>query len=89
MIGDGIGLFGGSGDVRIENASLARNARTAGLIDTGSGVIIFVGGKVETSSLKVVVQNTTSMVQIDPSLVSMSAPLGVSAPQLPLAKVIE
>ncbi len=89
MIGDGIGLFGGSGDVRVENVTLARNARTAGLIDTGSGVIIFVGGKVETSSLKIVVQNTTSMVQIDPSLVSMSTPLGVSAPQLPLAKVIE
>ncbi|MEO6574211.1 MAG: right-handed parallel beta-helix repeat-containing protein [Polyangiaceae bacterium] len=89
MIGDGIGLFGGSGDVRVENVTLARNARTAGLIDTGSGVIIFVGGKVETTSLKIVVQNTTSVVTIDPSLVSMSSALGVSAPQLPLAHVIE
>ena len=89
QVGDGLGLFSGSGDVRIENVSLTANARASGLIDSGTGVIIFVGGRVEAgaSSLKLVIQNTTG-VEAPPSSVSMSPTLSVSAPNLPLAKLL-
>ena len=89
QVGDGLGVFSGSGDVRIENVSLTANSRTAGLIDNGTGVIIFVGGKVEAgaSSLKLVIQSTAG-VDAPPSSVSMSPTLSVSAPNLPLAKVL-
>jgi hypothetical protein len=89
QVGDGIGLFSGSGDVRIENVALTANARASGLIDSGTGVIIFVGGKIEAgaSALKLVIQNTTG-VDVPAENVSMSPPLSVSAPRLPLAKVL-
>ena len=82
-------MFSGTGDVRIENVSLTANARASGLIDSGTGVIIFVGGKIEAgaSALKLVIQNTTG-VDVPAENVSISPALSVSAPRLPLAKVL-
>lgn len=89
-VGDGIGIFGGSGDVKIENATLEGNARAAGIIDnpaTDRGIII-VGGKVGAgpSGLKLVVQNSTSaMVQIaDTDRSAPAEPLGISAQKIPI-----
>lgn len=92
-VGDGIGLFGGSGDVRIEGVEMLGNARAAALVDNGTRGIIFVGGRVESTgaqSLKVVVQNTSESVQVDPTSVSkVDKTLGVNAPKLPTASILK
>ena len=90
-VGDGIGLFSNSGDVKLDNVELVANARAAGLIDATKGAIIVVGGKVQAgpSNLKFVVQGSPSDVTVPPADVS-SAPtrLGVSAPTIALQKVL-
>lgn len=90
-IGDGIGIFAGSTDFKIDT-TFESNARTAGLIDDASehGIII-VSGKVDpgASGLKFVVQNTTADVQIPASDRSVPPkPLGVNAPKLALPPVL-
>jgi hypothetical protein len=91
LIGDGLGIFAGSSDLKIDTVFEA-NARTAGIIDGASerGIII-VSGKVGAgaSGLKFVVQNTKANVQIPAS--DRSAPpsaLGISAPQLAVPPVL-
>ena len=92
LVGDGIGLFAGSGDLKVDGASFEANARAAGVIDDGSerGIII-VSGKVGSggTGLKFVVQNTKGdNVQIPEA--DRSVPpkkLGVSAPKLALPAV--
>jgi hypothetical protein len=92
QIGDGLGLFTGSGDLKIDGLTFASNARAAGVIDGSDRGIIIVSGKVGPgpSGLKFVVQNTKGAdVQIpeaDRSVVSK--PLGVSAPKLALPPVL-
>ena len=92
MVGDGIGLFAGSGDFKLDGAVVEANARAAGIIDDASdrGIII-VSGKVGAggSGLKFVVQNTKAPVQIPE--IDRSAPpkaLGISAPKLALPPVL-
>jgi hypothetical protein len=92
-IGDGIGIFAGAGDVRMEGVELLGNARAAALFDKSDGAIIIVGGKVEAgpSQLKVVVQNPVAGARVEVStdvLSTVQAPLGVSAPDVPLARVL-
>jgi hypothetical protein len=90
-VGDGVGLFEGTGDIKLDQVELSRNARTAGLIDKGERGIIFVGGKVESSGtgLKIVVQNTSPSVQLDEAQKSVAAKaLGVSAPKIGVSPVL-
>lgn len=88
-VGDGLGLFEGSGDVKLDQVELSGNARAAGLIDKGERGIIFVGGKVESTGLKVVVQNTTQAVQVDDAQKSVTPKaLGFSAPKFGVPAVL-
>jgi hypothetical protein len=94
QIGDGLGVFTGSGDVKIEGLTFEQNARAAGLFDASDRGIIIVSGKVGAgpSGLKFVVQNTKSggdvqIPEADRSVVSK--PLGVSAPKLALPPVLQ
>jgi hypothetical protein len=91
QVGDGVGLFGGTGDVRLENLTLEANARAAGIIDAGNAGIIVVGGKVTAgpSGLKFVVQDTSATVEV-PAGSRSDAParLGISAPRLALPAVL-
>jgi len=88
-VGDGLGLFEGSGDIKLDQVELSGNARAAGLIDKGERGIIFVGGKVESTGLKVVVQNTTQAVQVDDAQKSVPPKaLGFSAPKFGVPAVL-
>lgn len=92
QVGDGIGLFGQSGDVKLDGVDLSGNARAAALVDNGTRGIIFVGGRVQTAGeqLKVVVQNTTEPVTVDAANVSkLEKPIGVNAPKLPTATILK
>jgi hypothetical protein len=96
QVGDGFGIFGGSGDVKLDTVAVSANARAAGLLDTTTGVIIFVGGTVApgASNLKIVVQNTTAantaLQQLPSDATSTtSAPLYVSAPQIQTGSIID
>ncbi|MBX3220429.1 MAG: right-handed parallel beta-helix repeat-containing protein [Labilithrix sp.] len=92
MVGDGIGLFSGSTDFKLESTALEANARAAGLVDGSERGIIIVGGKIAAgaSGLKFVVQNSTGAdVQISETDRTMPAKaLGVSAPKLALPPVL-
>jgi parallel beta helix pectate lyase-like protein len=93
-IGDGVGFFGGSGDVKLDTVSITANGRAAGLVDNNTGVIIFVGGKVEAgaSNLLVVVQNTTDTKDVQVPAAEITAhtmPLSISAPTIPLSTVLQ
>lgn len=85
QIGDGLGIFSKSGDLKIDGSLFETNARAAGLIDGSDRGIIIVGGKVGAgdSGLKFVVQNTKNPdVQIaDTDRSAPTKPLGISAPK--------
>lgn len=84
MIGDGVGIFGGSTDFKIERTNFAANGRAAGVVDGTEVGIIIVGGKVEPGpGLKFVVQNSKADVQIpDADKSTVDTPLGISAPRI-------
>ena len=85
MIGDGIGILGGSTDFKIERTNFERNDRAAGVVDGSEVGIIIVGGKVDPgdSGLKFVVQNSKADVQIADADKSVTPkPLGISAPKI-------
>ncbi|MBX3206523.1 MAG: right-handed parallel beta-helix repeat-containing protein [Labilithrix sp.] len=85
LIGDGVGIFGGSTDFKIERTNFAANGRAAGVVDGSEVGIIIVGGKVEPgdSGLKFVVQNSKADVQIaDADKSNPAEPLGISAPKI-------
>jgi hypothetical protein len=89
QVGDGIGIFGGSTDFKVDGSIVDQNARAAGLVDKGSNAgIIIVGGKIGAgaSGLKFVVQNTPAgVVQVqDADKSAPTASLGVSAPTVGL-----
>jgi hypothetical protein len=92
QIGDGLGLFAGSGDLKIDGSLFETNARAAGIIDGSDRGIIIVSGKVGAgdSGLKFVIQNSkTKEIQIDEG--DRSVPpktLGISAPTLSLPPVL-
>ena len=82
QVGDGLGIFRKTGDVRVTDTVLEANARAAGIIDGSDRGIIVVGGKITAgaSGLKVVVQNTTSTVEIGEDERSVPPePLGIAA----------
>ncbi|MBX3215552.1 MAG: right-handed parallel beta-helix repeat-containing protein [Labilithrix sp.] len=91
LIGDGVGIFGGSTDFKIERTNFAANGRAAGVVDGSEVGIIIVGGKVEPgdSGLKFVVQNSKADVQIaDADKSSPASPLGISAPKIQLPSAL-
>ena len=89
LIGDGLGIYAGSTDFKIEHTNFASNERAAGVVDGSEVGIIIVGGKVDPGpGLKFVVQNSKADVQIadvDKSVVDK--PLGISAPKIKLPAV--
>ena len=92
-VGDGVGMFGGSGDFKIDGATIESNERAAGLFDASERGIIIVGGKVAAgaSGLKFVVQNPKSGASVQISADDLSTPakpLGVAAPMLALPPVL-
>ncbi len=91
-IGDGVGLFNGSSDFRLDSALVESNARAAGVIDGTDRGIIIVGGTVGAgaSGLKFVVQNSKATdIQIPPNDRSTPATiLGVSDQKLVLPPVL-
>jgi hypothetical protein len=95
QVGDGVGIFAGSADVKIDGAKFENNARTAGIVDGSdrvavTGIIIVSGIGASDAGLKFVVQNASaSSVQIDSANVSTTAKtLGISAPQLAVPSVL-
>lgn len=94
QVGDGFGMFSNCGDVKFDSVEISGSARAAGLVDTASGVIIFVGGTVAAgpSDLKIVVQHTSAAnaaaLQIPSETQTSSAVLGFSAPQIAVASVL-
>lgn len=91
QVGDGLGVFGGSTDVKVDGAKLEANARAAGVIDGSDRGIIVIGGDVAAgpSGLKIVVQNATGAdVQVpEANRSTTDKPLGVSAPKLQLPPI--
>ena len=87
QVGDGIGLFAGTGDARLEGVSATGSFRAQVLVDKGARGIIIVSGRVEPDggAYGVVVQNTEEDVEVDPALVSDAPPLLVSAPLVQIA----
>ena len=71
-IGDGVGLFAGSRAIEIRNSVLERNERTQLLVDQGGDGIHVVDVTVvaEGDEYKVVVQRTSSTVEVPSDLVS-------------------
>lgn len=89
-VGDGVGVFTGAGDVKIDGTLLEANARAAAIIDGSDRGIIVVGGKVTAgaSGLKVVIQNTTAKVDVADDLKSVpTKALGVSATKVKVPEV--
>jgi len=91
-VGDGFGVFSGSGDFKVDGTTVETNARAAGIVDNGDRGIIIVSGVVgaSASGLKIVVQNNKGAdVQIADADRSMpAAPLAVAAPKLSLPAVL-
>ncbi len=92
LVGDGFGVFAGSGDFKVDGTTVETNARAAGLIDSSDRGIIIVSGLVGTSAsgLRVVVQNNKGAdVQVAETDRSMPPKaLGISAPKLALPPVL-
>ncbi len=89
-VGDGFGVFTGSGDFKVDGTTVEANARAAGIIDGSDRGIIVVGGKVSAgaSGLKVVIQNTTAKVDVADDLKSVpTKALGVSATKIKVPEV--
>lgn len=83
-VGDGVGLFDGTGDVRLDGVELAGSARAQLLVDEGQAGIIFVNGEIA-GEVKAVVQNTAVEVELPPGVLSeLSERLGVQAERLEL-----
>ena len=84
LVGDGVGIFGGSTDFKIERTNFVANERAAGVVDGSEVGIIIVGGKVEPGpGLKFVVQNSKAEVQIaDADRSVLDEPLPISAPKI-------
>jgi hypothetical protein len=83
-VGDGIGLFEGTGATRLERTSLEDNQRSQVLIDTGSkGIIVVDTGSMTGGDYKVVVQRTLEQVSVPAAFVS-----AVPAGELPVSSPI-
>ena len=86
-VGDGIGLFGSSGDVQIDTVTITANARSQVLVDEGSTGLVVQGSTITQGSgqFGVVVQKTTAVVQAPMiNTPPMGQELPISAPTLAL-----
>ena len=87
MVGDGVGVFEGTGQVAFSGVTLDSNARTQVLVDTGAIGLSVQGGTItaQTGQLGVVVQRTTATVDA-PNIITPAAgmELPISAPSLAL-----
>lgn len=86
-VGDGIGLFEGSGDVQVDAVALDGNARSQVLVDQGAAGVTVQGSTVSIGSgqFGVVVQRTTEPVQAPMITTPMAGQeLSISAPTLSL-----
>jgi len=91
-VGDGVGLFDNTGDVKLDGVTLEANQRSQALIDQGAKGIIIIGGKITATGdqLKVVVQNTTEDVEVPMGALSEGGPmLAVSASPAALSSVVQ
>jgi len=85
MVGDGVGLFGNTGDLRIDGASLEANQRSQALVDSAGAGVIFASNVSVTAGggLGLVVQRTTQMVDaMNVTRPAAGMELSVSAPTL-------
>ncbi len=93
QIGDGVGFFGASGDVKLDTVAIDGNDRAGGVVDDNTGAIIFVGGDVVggAANLRLVVQNTQDSmdVQVPAGELSTTKVLTVSAPVIPSGAVLQ
>src|SRR5262249_56189958 len=80
-VGDGVALLEASADVAISGVTLDNNARTQGLVSKGGANIQFQNLTVTAtgSELKIVVQDTTQTINVDPMQISTSPKLGVAS----------
>ena len=86
-VGDGVGLFDTSGDVRVENVTIDANQRSQVLIDQGSTGLTVAGATVtaQAGQLGIVVQRTSEVVQAPMITNPMpGSELSISAPTLAL-----
>ncbi len=84
-VGDGVGLFSGTGAARIENVTLTGNFRSQVLVDQGLAGIHVANAPTAGGKYQIVVQKTLATVDAPAS--QLSAPgveLGVSAPAIPV-----
>jgi Right handed beta helix region len=88
-VGDGVDLFGGTSDVRIDSTSITNNARAAGVIDAAGTGIDVVSTNVQAggSSLLFVIQRSSNAVDVPAaSTSSVQAPLPIASGALPVAQ---
>jgi hypothetical protein len=85
-VGDGVGLFAGTGHVSLERVSISKSARSQVLIDEGAeGINVAPDVRVDGGKHLVVIQRTAVSVDVPPALVTPSPEiLGVDAPILRL-----
>jgi hypothetical protein len=86
-VGDGVDLFGGSSDVRIDSAAITNNARAAGVIDAaGTGIdVVNTNVLASGSSLLFVVQRSTNPVGVpSASTSSVQTPLPIASGAVPV-----
>ena len=91
-VGDGVGLFDGTGDVKLDGVTLEGNQRSQALVDQAAKGIIIIGGTIAATGdqLKVVVQNSMETVDVAEDALSMaSTPLEVSSPEVPVSSVVQ
>lgn len=90
-IGDGVGLFQNTGDVKLDGVTLENNQRAQGLVDLAAAGIIIIGGKVTAGAgqHKLVIQNSTETVDAPAADVTPNVTLDVSAPELMVADVTQ
>lgn len=85
QVGDGVGLFEDTGDVRLDGVALEQNQRSQVLIDKGNSGLVVQGGSIspQAGQLAIVVQRTTAVVQAPSITTPMPGmELPVAAPQL-------
>jgi hypothetical protein len=87
MVGDGLGLFENTGEVRAESVTLEANERSQALIDTAATGVVLAPSITVTpgAAMGVVLQRTTVMVDAPmPTVPQPGQELPVSAPTLAL-----
>lgn len=85
-VGDGIGLFAGTGHVTVDGVTLEANGRSQLLVDEGGAGIVLRDATVlaDAAQLEVVVQRTAATVDVPADVISTSPELAVDARPVPL-----